>query len=219
MSERPDLIVTWPAHCDYPLWRAQVERDREHWGTVFVVFSNHHARRDMRAFVRSTFDAEFLDAPLVGGEDWRDRAVNAALDRSKARSVLFTEQDFFYETLPSLDTNAGVRAGEGRWHPCFLYAARADIDRTSRDFGISEYGDHFARFGRELDPQPLNLGDDWYWHMQGLSEGQYQLTTTGEVMFEPEQFARYLRLALDCGVMLDPEWQREAEDYLLRCSG
>ena len=76
---------------------------------------------------------------------------------------------------------------------------REAIDRTSRDFSVTEDGDHFARFGRELEETGARVVDidywskpGWYRHMQGLSHN-HSLVERGErVTFKPDEFAEYL---------------------------
>ena len=89
----PDLIVSWPCNCDYPLWRKWIAAERGWFGRVFVVFTDH-AGEDISPFVRQrmTADITFLDSH-ADGRDWRDAAINLALDCSGSEWIWFTEQD------------------------------------------------------------------------------------------------------------------------------
>ena len=152
-----DVIVAWPKPCDYPLWRQFIRDERERFGRVYVVFTEH-AGPDLSPFVRSVFpDVTFIEARGEG--DWRDVAVNAALDRSTAEWVWFTEQDLIAGPWPDLTADAyGFPEGNGRWHPASLFVRRSIIDRTRRYFGTPPV-DHFWMFSQELDAlttvQPL----------------------------------------------------------------
>ena len=89
-----DVIVCWPRFADYPRWRQFIRDERRRFGRVFVVFTEHDGP-DRSGWVRANFpEATCIDSPARGDRDWRDVAVNAALDLSEADRVWFTEQDF-----------------------------------------------------------------------------------------------------------------------------
>ncbi len=219
-----DVLVAWPRHCDYPLWREQLRYQRGLFGRVLVAFTNHHGRHDYRRFVAGDldgvaecFDADLAESPNVVA-DWRDIAVNACLERSTADWVLFTEQDLllrdptgFWERLGRLET-AGAAGwkdmGSDRWHPSFLLARRELVEGTRRWFG-PEPVDHFYAFGRELQQlvEIFDLRDEFGFgcfgetdadvmHMAGLSHN-HRLADSGQpVTFKPDDFAFYLECCL-----------------------
>ena len=210
---KPDIVVCWPRNCDYPLWRAFLDRERERFGEVIVVFTEL-GEADYRPFLRSVLPAECHDSPPVG-RDWRDTAVNYALDRSRAERVWFTEQDFTI-TDPALfwpQTDGpvvGIDAGDGRpFHPACLFVDRAVIERTSRYFGTPPV-DHFYTFGREL-PEPHRYIEGGWTHRQGTSQN-HTLIERGidEGVYRRAEFRDYLRASLEADVPMEPRWIESA---------
>src|SRR3990167_1402006 len=137
---RPDVIVTWPVSCDYPLWRKFIRENRSRFAHVIVAFSPMPGLPDRRDGIESLLnhvDVTFLHTQWANGWDWRDAAVNAALNVSDAEWVWFTEQDFFvhdpyfWKLVDSFHVHAdaiGVRE-DVRWHPCCLFVRRDNIER------------------------------------------------------------------------------------------
>lgn len=215
---KPDVIVCWPRNCDYPLWRRFIRDERQRFGRVLVVFTEHDGA-DYRPFVRANFpEAECFDSPPRGDQDWRDVAVNAALDRSDAEWVWFTEQDFLISNLRRIwgrfqaraEHDAAIGWWDGvRWHPSCLFVRRTAIERTSRYFGPVPI-DHFTRFSEELSPV-ADLGSEGWEHLQGLSQNHW-LTDIGEQagIFHEERFRAYLRDCLASGVPLALDWAERA---------
>lgn len=238
MTVRPDAILTWPTSCDYPLWRAQLARDRDRIGRVLVAFSPGSHRRDYTAFVRdrlADLDVEFADVPY--GREWRDSAVNEMLARSDSEWVWFTEQDllvripdrFWMQMRDEFDRRGvcGWREhGEGdRLHPSCLFARRDLVNRTSRDFAPVPGGDHFSLFSEQLEAMrpPFLLDTIWKFgrydegdaevvHMAGLSFNHQLVTEGAEVTHHPGQFRAYLRDCLSGDV--HPAWREDAERFL-----
>jgi hypothetical protein len=216
-----DLIVCWPRDCDYPLFRAFLQAERERFAKVIIVFTDHHGP-DMSAFIRETTDAIFLDSH-VGGGDWRDAAVNMALDVSDARFVWFTEQDFLI-TDPSRFWGQVINAPvigwqehDDRWHPSSLFVRRDIIDRTRRYFGPDPV-DHFYAFGKELEAlSPIVRLEGGFEHLQGTSQN-HSLIARGEDegIFKRDRFRRYLADSLEAQVPLHPGWVAEARREIER---
>lgn len=231
---RPDVIVTWPVTCDYPPWRELIKRERARFNRVHVAWSARSGEVDYRELVESDLAgvADFYDATERGGRDWRDVAVNLALNNSDADWVWFTEQDLLphdetlllnLERALLVDTPVGRREDD-RWHPSCLLVQREAIERTSRYFG-PEPVDHFHTFGRELSKNgdaPLDLvrlgveRDVDYVHLQGLSQN-HQLIELGryDQVFRPDKLAAYLaqaRFATD--VELHPTWIEQVNGFL-----
>ncbi len=224
---KPDVIVTWPWTCDYPLWRKFIAENRERFAKVIVVFStNTVGQLDYREFVRANFPGvTFIDSPERPGNDWRDVAVNAGLDASDAEWVWFTEPDFFvhdvswfFDHIAWASERISVIGWEDsvpRLHPSCLFVRRVVIDDTMRYFGPLP-NDHFVAFSREL----WNSWTSWqlqpkdFEHLQGLSYN-HELVDRGQpVTFNPERFHRYLADCLVSGVTLDPRWAERAEKEL-----
>ena len=224
----PDVIVAWPQNCDYPIWRRFITENRHRFARILVAFTPHDGP-DYRDFVRDALPfAECFD---TSGGEWRDTAVNAALDRSDADWVWFTEQDFFVYSPSFWDTlrddrpldAVGWKDETPRWHPSSLLIRRETIERTTRYFG-PEPVDHFYRFGRDLDavgrpwslempPFGLVAGTDWE-HLQGLSQNHYLIDRGEDAgVFKRERFRRYLRECLAV-TPLDPRWEANAQKEL-----
>ena len=213
---KPDVIVAWPRHADYPLWRAFIRDERERFGQVIVAFTEHTGY-DYRPFIVANLpDVRLIDVP-VSANDWRDDAVNAALDVSDAEWVWFTEQDFLIADpptfFPHLIAIAGANGAAGwfdhyRWHPSCLLVHRERIEATSRYFGPVPF-DHFARFSAELGPVG-DIGPEGWEHLAGLSHNHWLHESTGTLdtpgIYERERFVRYLADCLAADVALDPHW-------------
>lgn len=224
---KPDVIVAWPSNCDYPLWRQFIRDERDRFGEVIVAFTEHDGP-EMQPFVESVLrDVRFLDIrpPCVIHPDWRDEAVNRALDASTSEWVWFTEQDFFI-TDPDVFwpqvSEEGVGTGwhensEKRWHPSCLFARRDAVDHTSLVFAPEPaYGDHFARFSAELEDQgPIRELTGGFEHLQGLSQNHY-LIDSGivEGRFHEDRLRRYFEDCLRADVPLDRGWVERVEGYV-----
>lgn len=208
-----DVIVCWPRFADHPLWRAFIARERARFGEVFVVFTEHDGP-DRSGWLRANFrDVTFLDSPDRGARDWRDVAVNAALDRSTADEVWFTEQDFEV-TDPDVfwpqvrRPVAGIPEDGGRLlHPACIFADRSVIDATARYFGPDPV-DHFGSFGQELaiDMTPIAFITGGFRHYRAISEGQYLMSIGQPPRFHPELYHDWLTRSLAADVPLEPGW-------------
>lgn len=222
---KPDVIVTWPHTCDFPLWRKFIREERHRFARVLVCFStNMGGAVDYRDFVREQMAdiAECFDSPPLDGRDWRDVAVNAALDRSDAEWVWFTEPDLlihdpeFWRLVDFFERHDADMMGfwdtVGRYHPASLFATRSVIDSTPRYFGPVP-NDHFVAFSESLvSPARVGILDmDHFEHLQGLAHNHYLADTGQPVTFHPERFVQYLRDCLRADVPLDPRWVERAE--------
>jgi hypothetical protein len=226
---KPDVIVCWPRNCDYPLWRQFIADERDRFARVLVVFTEHDGP-DYTGFVTDAMGPgiECFWSPPRGNRDWRDVAVNAALDRSDAEWVWFTEQDFlitqpgaFFWRVNFLGQFAHVDAMGWReiprWHPSCLFVRRSAIEQTDRYFG-PEPIDHFFGFGAQLAPYDLvqrgGLGGAFE-HLQGVSQNDWLRHEAGTLdtpgIFNRERFAQYLADCLEVTVPLHPLWRLGAQ--------
>lgn len=179
----PDILVTWPLHLDFPLFRFKMLRYQEYFRSLTIVLSNHHQEKDYSNFIRVALPtAKFVE--YKGSDpDWRNGTVNAGLDvMPKDGHVLFLEQDFFWTDtfLEKVlnDHHDVIYFTEGtRVHPAFSLIKREIVDKTHRDFSAYPdlFGDHFGRFFSELvlGKNITELGsikDVDFWHMNGLSQ-------------------------------------------------
>lgn len=209
-----DVIVSWPRSHDYPLWRQFIRDERHRFRRVYAVLTEHPGP-DLSVWLRESFDVDWLD--LSTGADWRDAAVNTALDHSTAEWVWFTEQDFFvrdgfWESVAAGRSQAigFVEPDSERWHPACLFVRRAAIDQTSRYFGPDPV-DHFYRFGRELQRMTRLSLVTGYEHLQGVSQN-HALIDRGETagLWRMGRFRRYLVDCLAADVPLHPGWAERA---------
>lgn len=225
----PDVIVSWPRSCDYPVWRAFIAANRERFAKVIVVFTDHHRERDLSPWIRENFpDVTFIDSPRREDCDWRDVAVNAGLQVSDADWVWFTEQDFlltdperFWAKVDSYSLfmdAIGWHEHNARWHPSCLFVRREVIEATSRYFGPVPQ-DHFYVFGLEAAEQTKQITalpqTGLFRHLAGTSDN-HRILETGdpEDIYKPDQFRGYLRDCLSAGVPLEPGWERITRAYV-----
>lgn len=229
-----DLIISWPKSMDYPLWRVFITQHREFFKNIIIVFTETHAGVDYSDFVKSSLTGEefiFIDSPAVqGDEDWRDLAVNLALEKSTAHWVWFTEQDLlvldprFWSMIAlwmlSYDV-IGYKEGQ-RFHPSNMFVKREFINKTRRYFGIvPDKSDHFASFYFDLRQSGAKIrnikyyGDqhrDTFYHMTGLSHN-LSLIQRGEMpVSKVEEFNEYLSLSIAVD-SVDPRYKQMVEDY------
>lgn len=215
--ERVDVILAWPKGCDYPIWRQFIRAERERFSRVLAVLTGHDGD-DLSAWLRIHCpEVEFVES-RGDGWDWRDAAVNTALDMSFAERVWFTEQDFFITDQSFWDVSGpvvGFNAGDNRpLHPACIFADRELVDRTSRYFG-SEPIDHFYTFGTELceqvKPTLLTAG---FRHLQGTTHNHWLLDRSETGIFRINQFRDYLTQSLAATVPLEDGWVRRARTNL-----
>lgn len=176
------VLVVQPRHIDYPIFRYNMHRFKHLFDSVWIAFSQHHQDDDYTNFVRADLPfAHFIDAYRVGS-DWRDDAVNQALDQMKdVEHVLFLEQDFlmkdehFLKTVFEAEDKFLYFTENDRIHPGFALVERALIEKTKKDFSAVAPYDHFKMFfddlgpGRHIDTLGLRAREDYY-HMNGLSQ-------------------------------------------------
>jgi hypothetical protein len=223
-----DIIVCWPKSCDYPLWRWFIHEHRTYFRDVFVVFTETYQGHDYREFVRQSMnekfedDITFIDAPIPkNDEDWRNIAVNAALEKSTGNWVWFTEQDLFvthkafWPMMAKYMYNYDVVAyKEGsRVHPANLWVKKEWINKSRKDFGVTkDIADHFYKFynslrlqGAKIKYVPYPNGN--FFHMNGLSQSMHQIERKEAVNWSPEDFLGYLEM---CFIQedLDPHFKQ-----------
>jgi hypothetical protein len=220
---KPDVILTWPSGCDYPLCRYQLRTFREYFNEVIITFYEH-GTPDMRDFIKKSHrEFSYCFSPIFN-EQWREAAVNVGLDRSRSDEVLFTEQDFFFKSENFLETVndarkqydiVGIKQGN-RLHPCFLRTSRDLIDSTSKDFSVQgKDKDHFQQFSKEalglgtfIDLKDLGLfqGRDWF-HFSSLTWNLFRIKDENiREMHELPEFLLYNAYSRTKRVPQDPTW-------------
>lgn len=214
---KPDVIVSWPRNCDYPVWRQFIHSYREYFNNIIIAFTETNQGPDHRSFVREVMFRDyclFLDPrELTVGEDWRDVAVNQALLHSyNSEWIWFTEQDFFpkklfleeWELKTAYDY-IGVKDGD-RLHPCSLLIKRPALGKTRRFFGVqTNKHDHFGGIQEDLERENLSgfiQSPSLYTHMAGLSHNMSLLERGESPNYKPEELRLY---AEDCSNVEVPQ--------------
>lgn len=230
-----DVIISWPKSMDYPLWREFIKVHAPmYFNRVFIVFTETNLGIDYSDFIQHDLVGDqfcfMYPEPIQDREDWRNQAVNMALDESKANWVWFTEQDLFI-TAPSFwpiirlalqkyDV-IGYKDGPTRLHPSNLWVKRAVINKTNRDFGIvPDRLDHFARFftqvrlsGALIKHIKEQQDGGHFYHMNGLSSNLSLIQKGEKPNYKEDEFKEYIRLSLQAPVQ-DERYQKMCEDYL-----
>jgi hypothetical protein len=173
-------------------------------------------------------EVQFVFCPvLLPGDDWRNIAVNHALQYSKSEWVWFTEQDFlpkgnFWEEVGKAVSNdcktIGILEGE-RLHPACLFIKREILNQTKHDFGIiPNVSDHFSRLAKDLDSlgiKPAILPPETYEHMNGLSNNFRQLLDGQEPNYKRDEFMKYLAETLKVKVSISDKYRLLVDPIVL----
>lgn len=217
---KPDIIVTWPRNCDYPLWRQFIRDNRLKFNEIIIVFMETNQGEDYRQFVRDAMFADHalcIDSPPYANQDWRNVAVNAGLQYSlHSEWIWFTEQDFFpktgfFEEVESYKDHDYIGITEGdRLHPCCLFIKRESLHKTRKNFGIiPNVSDHFSMIANDLKDMNLNgalLSPEFYTHMSGLSHNITLLARGEAPNWKPDLFKKYLEMCKNVTVPQDPRF-------------
>lgn len=208
---KPDCLISWPKHIDYPLFRYNLKRFKPYFNEIYIAFTDMAQEQDYSQFlIEELFmTAQCKVLPRVAGtKDWRNEAMRTLLEKSDASHVLFLEQDFlirderFFEVLLSQTEYDFVYHKEGeRVHPACALVKRASLNQTSKDFSAKPPAyDHFGLVFNQLigltnhtDLEGLGLHDkEDYFHLNGLSQNY-----VAEPYYQPEQFLTYNHYALN----------------------
>lgn len=224
----PDLIVAWPMHMDYPIWRQQIREHRRRFRSVFIVFTNMNVlEHNYRSFVRESMvddNISFMNCPPVeGGQDWRHVAVTHALRSSRSRWVFFTEQDFFWkegfwDNIEEARTNYIATVIQGRVHPCCIFISRDLLNTTNKNFGVvPNVSDHFSMIQNDLSKKDIHEIPQQYWeHIGGLSQNLYFLQK-GElenISYNVPAFRKFCEDSLKVTVPLHDDFRKWFNEYL-----
>jgi hypothetical protein len=226
-----DYIVTHPDHVDFPLWREWMRQYRDYFSKVIVVWMKSNQGVSVKDFVMDAMREDkitFIESPSIGvGQDWRDVAVNHALNYSVGEWVCFAEQDILITgdkiwSQVSTGFNShdvvGWKDGDTRLHPAFLWVKRTIIDKTRRDFSIEpNVSDHFSKFYTDL----LNIEAKIKLvpqleasHFAGLTHNMTLARDGVKVHHRPDPFKTYLKKCLSASVPLHDEFVTVATNYL-----
>lgn len=209
MSKIPNvaLLVTWPIHVDYPLFRAQTVRDKNVYSQRIASFSNHHEKLDLQDFLNAHLQSDGFDTvparEIKGDMDWRTHAIiNGFSVMRNAEYILFTEQDFFI-TKKCIDTIISsqieqydcvvYQEGE-RLHPAFFCIKRELFDYISLDFApVKDMHDHFYIIAKQVQSynwtslHKLGFSEQQdFYHMRGLTDNYARLNKSLPLVREDE---------------------------------
>jgi hypothetical protein len=219
----PDLIISWPRNCDYPLWRQFIAKNRWLFNNVVIVFTETNQGHDYRDFIRISLTSvpgiTILESPETNGEDWRHVAVTHALNvidtLEPADWVFFTEQDFFItsdrfwdEVLKAeKEGNEVIATLEGslRIHPSCIFIKRSLLNKTKRYFGVvAGVCDHFGQLQKDLEEiEPkIHFIMRNYHHMVGLSHNMTLAYNGQEPNRGLHDFCKYLNMCLQSGEVM-----------------
>lgn len=194
---KPDLIVVWPKHTDYPPFRQWIHNNKDLFEKIIIAFTDIASEWDFRTEITLDLVGEcvLFDANCFG--DWRDAATKQALLHAQSGWVLFMEQDFFISRnklieVLSEDTQYGFKQ-EDRIHPGFLLLKRSRLELTSKNFAANPpHYDHFGGITKQLNNIAF-LDNKDYLHLNGLSHN-FSLCTRSETqyIYGREAFINYL---------------------------
>ena len=226
-SSKCDLIVSWPIHLDYPLWRQQIKANRDRFAKVIVVFTNMNVGIDYVPFIKEAMvhdNITFLKNDIVeAGDDWRNVAINTALRKSTAKWVFFTEQDFFFNeefmdvVEEEMENVRYIRAMVGdRVHPCCLILRKDLLGQTRKYFGVvKDVYDHFGFLQYELEGEKyFNIPEEYWKHLGGLSQNMIMLKNGEGANYMPDDFHEYVKDCMKVTVPMHKDFTRLFRDYL-----
>lgn len=200
-DEVMDIIVVHPKEARYFTFERMIKKlHRSLFGKLIVIWSEDFVTgRYYGAEVQASLPfAEFYNTPLGDG-DWRNRAINEALEHSTAKWVLFLEQDFLCTDLivdifPSNPKDVvGIYTETRPLHPAFLLVKRELIDKTDKDFSAyPEKGlDHFDLFTQQLTKLTDKidvLNPKKYYHLNGLTHNMRLEAQKKPIVYKPEEY-------------------------------
>ena len=199
-----------------------VSRTRGLFNKIIVVMTQKSGLLDVSQTIANTvLGVTLLDIEFDGQRDWRDIAVNKALDFSTAQKVLFLEQDFLFDPkgLPRVLESSAPAVfviQEGRVHPAFMLVDRNLINASSRDFSANPpHHDHFGLFTREIKDMegwatitnPEHGQGDIsleYLHLNGLTQNYVVGLDHPEQIHMPNLFHTYNLMCLEIFRNIDP---------------
>lgn len=230
---KTDLLITWPRHIDYPLFRLTLAKYRWYFEKIYIALVQSNLPRDLSVFLIETLPwAQFVKPPAVRS-DWRDNAIYDLLIHSQAEMILFLEQDFLIKDGVLLDFAVnchqpflGFREGE-RIHPGFVLIKREIIEKTSKDFSANPPAhDHFGQFFQEVAKLvKMKFIEEYgfdkkvhYYHLNGLTQN-FQCYQERQPFYRPEEFLTYNSCCLRLDIRQEPEFLLLQKEIELRHGG
>jgi hypothetical protein len=194
---KPDLLVDYSKHCDYPIFRRFLRRHRDFFGKIIIYFNE--AFRHMYYDVWTEEAMKDLNIDFIhsveykyGIEDWRNVGTQEMLKRSESEWICSIEQDFFakdWDKLFSAVSEAsktfdlvGYKGYQGQagqehqtyltgnyCHPAFWFMKRSALEKTNKDFSADtkKGADHFGLITQDCEKLGIPI---WYTQEHGFPE-------------------------------------------------
>lgn len=233
---KPDIIISWPNNCDYPLWREFLTNNRARFNEVIIAITETNQAPNYTDFIKESLTplhCQFVIPPSTpSGRDWRDIAVNQCLLHSyNAEWIWFTEQDFILTDVERFFEELEIQAQQGievmayydawRMHPCCIFIKRSLLNKTSRFFGIkpNKY-DHFYRLQKDIEALGVAVYriNDWAMHLNGLSSNMSLIARGEAPNYKPEQLALWVAECLKAKVPQSDLWVKTYGGWLKQAS-
>ncbi|MBU1110795.1 hypothetical protein KKB83_04210 [Patescibacteria group bacterium] len=227
----PDIVISWPRNCDYPMWRKFIRENRNRFKDVIIVITETNQGYDYSDFIKEEmggYCTVVKSPPVLSGQDWRNISTNFGLTLCSSEWVWFTEQDFYpneefweYISQITMDLNnvnvIGAYQGD-RLHPCCIFAKRAVVDKTRRDFSITPgVADHFYKFQQDIkNISVIRISAGLYEHLNGLSSNFSLIANGGVPNYEVDRFDKYIADSLNSKETLHPNFIKVCQEYLDR---
>lgn len=238
---KPDLMITWIKHADYPIFRATLKKYRDFFGKVIILFSEHNRFPYFDHFIQSSLsdlDVTFLDPKeyVYGVEDWRNVSTNEMLKYSTSEWVCSVEQDWFstdWKRLLDITINAmptsdliGWWQSAGKYiHPGYWFMKRESLEKTNKDFAAHDGLDHFGwitkdaeRLGMKITTlQDLGFNCDVSpeadcFHLGGVNQNYLEGLKDDYVFHRPAIFFIYNYWCRQAKVKQDPRFLGLSQD-------
>lgn len=230
----PDVIISWPKSCDYPLYRKFLIDNRIQFNEVLIVITETHQEPDYTKVIRASLEPyhiQFITPPATPpGEDWRHIAVTQALIHSyNAEWVWFTEQDYMpsgcdpcyfkeWHEAESKGYEIMAHYEADRLHPASIVIKRSLLNKTRKQFGIiPNKADHFYKLQEDIEAlqSPVwKLGNAR--HLNGLSHNMSLIERGEAPNYQVEILNDYLIKSLKCDIEKDPRWEMTFRRYISR---
>lgn len=196
---KPDLLITWTKHCDYPIFRRFLRQRRDFFGKIIIYWSEHFRDIYFDEFIQQDLatlgNIQFLQSIeyKYGLQDWRNIATTFMLKYTDSEWVSSVEQDFLskeWDRLLNAATEAsktydflGFKGYQGQnahqesyltgnyVHPSFWFIRRDILERTSKDFSanVGRGCDHFGIITQDAERLKIPI---WYTQDNGFPENE-----------------------------------------------
>jgi hypothetical protein len=171
---KPDLLITWIKHCDYPIFREFLVNHSNFFNKIIIYWSEHNRFPYFDHFIQDAIRQdvyELFDHPEIifldpietdwGKEDWRNKSTNYMLHFSESEWVCSIEQDWFSNDWNKLltATQEAMKDNDlvGWWqenneyiHPSYWFIKRNILDQTNKDFSARDGQDHFGWISKDV---------------------------------------------------------------------